>query len=162
MSTLYSIQADMAAILLEVEEAGGEITPEQEAALDALNLSREQKLSNWVRYLRNMDADLQVLEVEIDRLKQRLEQKADQADRAKERLGLVLGLGNNWTDGIFSLTWRKSAAVEARLPLEAMREAFVRVTERREFNKAAAKDYIRQHGDIPEAVVVERWHLQVK
>jgi len=162
MTTLYDLQADMALLLAEIEEAGGEITPEQEEALEALNLSRDAKLTNWVKYLKNLDADMASLEVEIDRLKHRLEQKEQQADRAKERLGLVLGEGTNWSCPIASLSWRKSTAVEPRLPLEAMREMFVRVTERREFNKSAAKAYILGNGEIPEAVLIERLHLQVK
>lgn len=159
---LYSIQADMMGLLEEIAEAGGEITPVQEEALEALTLSRDEKLTNWIKYLRNAKALEEALEAEIAVLEAKRASLRKHTDWSKARLGVLLGgPGTTWSNGAFKLSWRRTEATEPRLPVEAMREIFVRVTERREFNRTAAKDFIKANGPIPEAEIVERYSLQI-
>ena len=160
--TLYEINAELAGLLEEIAEAGGEITPEQEEALDSLSLSRDDKVENWVKYLKNLRADEEAFNAEIGELEKRRARLRKQAEWSKGRLGALLGgPGTAWRRGPHKLSWKRTEATEPLVPLSDMREIFVRITEKREFNKSAAKDYIKANGPIPEAEVVERYHLQI-
>jgi len=160
--TLYEIQADMLDVLSEVEEQGGEITEEQEARLDALSLSRNEKIENWVKYLKNLASDEAGLTAEIDELSRRRDRLRRHRDYSKSSLSGLLGYGETWKKSPHSLSWRSSFSTEPRMPLEDMREIFVRISEKREFNKVAAKEFILSNGPIPEAEIVEKRTLQIK
>lgn len=162
MTAFYTIQNDLALLLAEIDEQGGEISEEQEARLDALQLSRDEKLANWCKYLKNCDLTEAALSELIDELQYKRTRVRAMKARSLEQLGKLLGAGVKWTNGVSSLSWRKSVRCVPLVPLEQMREVFVRVTESRAFNKEAATQYIKEHGEIPEAVMVESQNLQVK
>jgi len=162
MTSFYEIQNDLALLLEEIEQQGGEINEEQEARLDALNLSRDDKLNNWCRYLENMKLTELALSAAIDDLREKKQRAQRMHERSKEQLSRLLGTGNKWTNGVHSLSWRKSTRCIPMMPLEQMREVFVRVKETREFNREAATTFIKQNGEIPEAVLVESTNLQIK
>jgi uncharacterized protein YhaN len=161
--SLYEIQAELGALLEEIAEAGGEITPEQEEALDSLNLSRDVKLENWIKYLRNLKALEAGIDAEIGALEKKRASLRRHAEWSKGRLGALLGgPGSKWRGAPgFSLSWKRTEATEPLMPLESMREIFLRIVEKREFNRTSAKDYIKANGPIPEAEIVERYHLQI-
>ena len=162
MTTFYEIQNDLALLLEEIEQQGGEITEEQEHQLDALNLSRDDKLSNWCRYLENMKLTELALSAAIDDLREKKQRAQRMHETSKEQLSRLLGTGNKWTNGVSSLSWRKSTRCVPMMGVEHMREIFVRVKETREFNREYATEYIKTVGEIPEAVLVESMNLQVK
>ena len=162
MTTFYEIQNDLALLLEEIEQQGGEINEEQEYRLDALNLSRDEKLSNWCRYLENMRLTELALSAAIEELREKKQRAQSMRERSKEQLSRLLGEGNKWTNGVNALSWRKSTRCVPMIPLDEMREVFVRIKETREFNREAATDYIKKNGEIPEAVLVESFNLQIK
>jgi hypothetical protein len=167
MTSFYEIQNDLALLLEEIEQQGGEINEEQEQRLDALNLSRDDKLSNWCRYLENMKLTELALSAAIDDLREKKQRAQKMHERSKEQLSRLLGadtqrVGYKWSDGVRTLSWRKSTRCIPMIPLEQMREAFVRVRETRDFNREYATQFIKENGEIPEAVLVEGMNLQIK
>lgn len=162
MTSFYDIQNDLALLLEEIEQQGGEINEEQERRLDELNLSRDDKLNNWCRYLENMKLTELALSAAIDDLREKKQRAQRMHERSKEQLARLLGVGNRWTNGVSSLSWRKSTRCVPLIPLESMREAFIRIKEVREFNREYATQFIKENGEIPEAVLVESFNLQVK
>ena len=162
MTTFYEIQNDLALLLEQIEQQGGEINEEQERQFDELNLSRDEKLSNWCRYLENMRLTELALTAAIDELREKKQRTQTMRERSKEQLARLLGAGNKWTDGVRSLSWRRSTRCIPRMGVEHMREMFVRVKESREFNKEYATEYIKTVSEIPEAVLVETLNLQIR
>jgi hypothetical protein len=162
MTSFYEIQNDLALLLEEIEQQGGEINEEQEQRLDALNLSRDDKLSNWCRYLENMKLTELALSAAIDDLREKKQRAQRMHERSKEQLARLLGVGNRWTNGVSSLSWRKSTRCVPLVPLESMRECFVRVTESKTFNKEYATQFIKEHGTIEEATLIEQQNLVIK
>ena len=161
--TLYEIDSQMQGILDAIEAEGGEITPEQEYALQWLGLSRAEKLTNWWKYLRNLEAYEVSIDREIEYLKARKQKVRGWQDRAERHIKLWLPAGRgNWSDGVHSLNWLRSERAEPCMPVEQMREMFIRVKETHEFNKDFAKRYIKENGEVAEAKIVEHWSLQVK
>lgn len=82
MSSLYEIDVQLAAIFAELEQMDGELTPELESRLDALQLDRLTKLDNILAVRQDFKRRSESLQSEINRLKG----LATSADLAADRL----------------------------------------------------------------------------
>lgn len=69
MATLYEISSELAAIVAMIDEAGGEITPEVERQLDALNGDLATKVERLDRWRRNLESDAVAITSEVGRLR---------------------------------------------------------------------------------------------
>lgn len=83
---LYEINAAIADILHAVAEAEGEITLDQEAALDALTMSLEAKAENIALWIRETLAKADAVKAEEARLRARRTALENAAERAKQYL----------------------------------------------------------------------------
>ena len=167
MSSLYEIQSDIEKLLNEAVENEGEISEEWESAYSALSLSRDAKLSNWYKYLRNQKASIDAIETEIERLEARREQAERAYKRSLDYLGRVLGDGNEWKSNGNAITWRTSESVEVEVPANQLanwfNERFLRIVpERIEADKVEIKKAIKAGEPVEGAKLVERRYIVLK
>ena len=108
MTRLYDIQQNILNVLDEVALQDGEITPLQEEALRLLEESKYIKLKNYVRYFRNLDSDIDEIDGEVDRLRERRLQIVRGKERLLAHVGRMLGDDGHFEDPVAGeLKWNK-------------------------------------------------------
>lgn len=108
--TLYEINAELLALLEQVDEETGELTcdPEQ---LEALAIAREAKLEGLALYVKNLSAEAAAIKAEAKALTERQKAAECKAARARQYLSDQLH-GEKFTTPKVAVSWRKSQAVQ--------------------------------------------------
>lgn len=119
---LYEITGGIFETLQEVASADGEITDEQLKRLDILECAKEEKLDNCGKLIREWQANLEAVDAEVARLKNRAAALERAIERLKEYVGGCLGVGNKCKTKLFSWYWRESARVVVDDPSMLPRE----------------------------------------
>lgn len=163
MPTLYEINVVMFDLMEEL--AQNNLPPETVAVLqkqfDDLSASREEKLAAWAGYIKGVESDVEAVDAEIKRLKEKKESYAKRAENSKKYLGYMLN-GEKWSNGVHTLSWRKSTAAVWSDPTIPVPEQFARIKTILEPNKEEIKGAILSGARVPGWVVEERRNLQVK
>ena len=83
MANIYQLQQDLLAIFDELEENGGELTPELEAQLAITEESFKSKVEDYTKVIHHYQDDLAAIKAETERLKRLKESKEKIIDRLK-------------------------------------------------------------------------------
>ncbi len=162
MATLYEINE---AILncVEVEEGTivnietGEVI--DIAALDALNMQRDEKIRNIALWYKDLLSDAEQIKAEEQALNQRRKRAENKALQLKNYLANVLD-GQKVKESKFAISWRKSQAVnildERKLPKSYLIEQAPKV------DKAGIRKALKDGADVPGAEMVEALNIQIK
>lgn len=81
---LYEIAGELATLHDHLEQTGGELTPDLEAALDGLQLALSDKAANIGRWMINLQSHERALDQEIERLTMKRAAKRNLHNRLKE------------------------------------------------------------------------------
>ena len=92
---IWQIQQDLKLIEEEIEENGGELTPELEEKLAITHDEFQSKVESYVNVIKDLDGDIQKIKVEQDRLKTLKESKQKTIDRLKK---VILDAVNSFGD----------------------------------------------------------------
>lgn len=158
---LYDIPSAWAALQEALEESGGELTPEIQAAWESLQEEGTAKVDAAAAVLRGMKATSEALAAEIGRLQAR---KAA-TEKAEERLrSLVLSVieplgGKVKTDRFTVYTTRRTScaiALEPGANIWELEPRFVR-THEPELNKTEIKKAFEAGETMPEFLAVQKF-----
>lgn len=158
---LYAIQNELTAVLTAIEAQGGEVTPEVEALLTALQLSKEQKLSNCCAAIKNWEAEVEALKREVERMKERQRIVEHRIESFKKYMLSVLGEEAKWTNGVHRLSIRDSVRVIISPDVDIPKQ-YVRVEVKEEIDKRLIKTDLESGATLPFAHLETFHHLQVK
>lgn len=112
--SLYEIQADYAALVTELLDAEGELTPELEMALAINKDELQSKAEGYALRILEFDGQADLIANEIKRLQARQKQYENTADKLKETIKaamLQFNVDKIKTDKV-TLAFRKSEVVE--------------------------------------------------
>jgi hypothetical protein len=158
---IYEVLKEHADILIELEEAGGELSPDLENRLSAISTDRDTCITSIVGAIKNYDANLDAIDSEIKRLRGL---KA-QAERSKERIKLFLSTliptGEKWAHGTHKISWRHSVRVEIAEGV-IVPEQYTRKKYTEENDKVLIKTDLECGAKIPGCSLVEEHHIQIK
>ena len=118
--SIFDIDKELYALYDEIEEAGGEITPEMEKKLELNGQEMTNKVKNITNFINNLNADILAIKSETDRL---AKLKKSKENTIKGLTNLVLFAikkygtedkkGKKWIDwGTGKVTIRKSETIE--------------------------------------------------
>lgn len=112
--SLYEIQIDHAAIVSELLDAGGEISPELEMALAINQDELKEKAVSYALRIKEFLGMSDMIKAESDRLAKRAASYKKTSDRLKEYISAaMLQFGvDKIEDKLVALSFRKSEAVE--------------------------------------------------
>lgn len=162
--TLYSITADMNAILSLIEDGEGELTPELEQALAITEEQFAQKAEDYGHAILNLNAMATAAKAEKDRLASL--QKF--YENAKKRLTDAITAAMQAFDrqkvetGTLRLSLRHTQAVGDDYDISIIPKEYKVVKVEEKPDKAAIKAAILSGQDVPGAHLVENVSLQIK
>lgn len=162
---LYELGEVLTAVAEELLANGGELTPEIEAQLSALEGAFEQKVERILLYARNLRATALAAKAEVERLSALAGSRDHAADRLVAYVKGEMERANRdkiETDRIVVRIQRNSRpSISWLLPIEDLPEAFARI--RREVDGARAYDAWKAGEPLPEGFeVVQGTHLRVR
>jgi hypothetical protein len=156
---LYELNKARFALLAELQDLEGELSPELEARLTALDAALDDKLEACCAVLKNMHGMAELHDAEIKRLKERRDAIEARAERLREWVGSFLG-AEGWERGLHRLSWRNSEAVECELEKLPDQYRVAKVVE--SADKKLLLTALKTGAQIPGAQLVKRKHLQLK
>lgn len=86
MSTLYNIEKNISDIFAEIEENGGEITPEQELALQINENELKTKLTNYRHAITEWEGDIEKCKLEVKRINDIKKIKTNRIEKLKSSM----------------------------------------------------------------------------
>ena len=155
--TLYEINEKLRDFEFEIDEETGEIMNEDE--LDALEMSRTEKMRNICMLIKNYRAEAAVLKAEADAFTRRYKHAKNEAESLANYLQRELrGESFKCTEAVVS--YRKSEAVECD-DVSLVPADFLKYKEP-EIDKAGIKAAIKNGVEIRGCRLVERQNIQIK
>jgi len=118
---LYQIEQDLLELYAQVEENGGEITPEIEERLNITQENFTNKLENYTRFVKVLEGDIALMDSEIERINKLKQTKQNLINRLELSMLNALKLFGNkdpkkdiWRFDLitFKLSTRQSQSVE--------------------------------------------------
>jgi ferredoxin-NADP reductase len=162
--SLYEINAEYQAMLeqvnFEAADNDGLVADELWDALNDLEMSRETKICNTARYIKNLRAEAAAIEAEEKALYERRKAALRTAERLETTLSNILA-GEKFSDATVAVSWRKSEAVVCTRQAEAM-DDYVRIKTTIDWDKAAIKEALKAGKEIDFAKIETRNNISIK
>lgn len=163
MANLFDISRSlMTAWDLAVDPETGEISEDDYAAIEQLEMERDAKIENIGCWIKNLEADAAAIKAEAKAMSDRAKAAEKKAEGLRGYLAAVLA-GEKWSSPKVAISWRKSVAVEiddAELP--ELPEQYIRRKVSVEADKTAIKDALKAGEVIEGCRLVERQNISIK
>jgi uncharacterized small protein (DUF1192 family) len=161
--SIYQIEQSYNQLAEELIENGGELTPELE---QSLAITEEQLQNKSVAYsfvIKEMDADIDIIDAEIKRLQAAKKQREKASDYLKERIKHAMDTFqiDEIKTPLVKINFRKSETVEVE-DVNALPYAYKTVKVVETADKVAIKEAIKNGADIIGCRVVTNKNLQIK
>lgn len=161
---IYEISRNYLQLIDELQEQGGELTPELENALKINEQDFENKAEAYCKVIINLNAEIDGLNNECVRLAEKRDRAKKAVERLKDNLTNAMLLFNyeKKSVGTFSLSFRKSEQViidDAEVILIGNPE-FIRI--KKEVDKSEIKKALKSGSEISGARLIINKNLQIK
>ena len=159
MKNLFNIDAELYEVYSEIENNGGEMSPELEAALEISEAERMTKGEGYVYVIKQLKSQADLLKAEAKRLMEIAKQYENSADKLADRLlQSVISHGQIKT-AFVTISTRKSKSVS--ITDESLLKAeYLRI--KTEPNKTAIKEALESGQEVQGALIVENYSLNIK
>jgi hypothetical protein len=158
--SIYNIIQDQRYTLQEIEELGGELTPELEAKLEIQAHQLEVKSVNYLHVISTKESFNGLIDAEIKRLQAMKKANDNLIDRLKDNLLNAVKTFGNFEVGLHKFGTRKSSTVEVedvnQLPNEYKT---IKITEAAD--KMAIKKAIESGIEIEGCYIKEHQNLKI-
>ncbi len=159
---LYEIKTQYEEILFKFRNAETEVELAEIAdELAAIEGTLEEKLDNCGRVFRTLESEAEVYKQESRRLAGKANTLENRADRLRDYVGFVLGVGNKAKTALFDFSWRKSEAVKIERE-DLLPESYKRTKTIVEPDKIIIKQDLKGGIEVPGASLATNFSLQIK
>ena len=159
MKNLFNIDAELYEVYSEIENNGGEMSPELEAALEISETERMTKGEGYVYVIKQLKSQADLLKAEAKRLQEIAKQYENSADKLADRLLQSVITHGQIKTAFVTISTRKSKSVsitdESLLGAEFMRV-------KTEPNKTAIKEALESGEEVQGALIVENYSLNIR
>lgn len=161
---LYEITAELQTLFDTIIENDGEITPEQEEQLAVSREALTEKAESYCKAMANLNAEIDGLKAEEQRIAKRRRTEERLRDRLKENLkNAMQAVGESKMDaGTFRLSLRNSEAVEVDDSVVVSNLPEDLYTVKYEVSKTACRDYLKGGGELEGVRLVQRQNLNIR
>lgn len=151
---IYQIQQDLLAIFDELEENGGELTPELEEKLAITQEEFKDKVEDYTNVIKTLDSDMAAIKVEQARLKTLYDKKEKVSNKLKETIikainefGDTKKTGVKYLDyGTGEVSVRKTQVVKVNDSL--VKEIEIQLSNAAQYNKQINQLDVCDHIDV--------------
>lgn len=161
MSTLYEINEQILRCVKDgdmvVDTETGEVI--DMAALDALQMARDEKLTNIGKWILDLKADAKAIREREISLAERRKAKENKAEQLMDYMNMILA-GKKFECADFKASYRKSQAVEVT-NAEKIPAPYLIIQEPK-VDKAGIKKALKAGEEVPGAKLVERNNLSIR
>ena len=167
---LYQIEQDLLELYAQVEENGGEITPEIEEKLNITQENFTNKLENYTRFVKVLEGDIALMDSEIERISKLKQTKQNLVNRLELSMLNALKLFGNkdpkkdiWRFDLvtFKLSTRQSQSVEI-LDEEDIADRFKVTKTTESISKTLIKKAIEDGQTVNGAIIKINHSLSIK
>jgi hypothetical protein len=159
MKNLFNIDAELYEVYSEIENNGGEMSPELEAALEITEAERMTKGEGYVYVIKQLKSQADLLKAEAKRLQEIAKQYENSADKLADRLLQSVIAHGQIKTAFVTISTRKSKSVS--ITDESLLKAeYLRI--KTEPNKTAIKEALESGQDVQGALIVENYSLNIK
>ena len=159
MKNLFNIDAELYEVYNEIENNGGEMTPELEATLEITEAERLTKGEGYVYVIKQLRSQSDMIKSEIKRLQEIEKRYQNSADKLADTLLQSVVAHGQIKTALVTISSRKSKSVsitdESLLGAEFMRI-------KTEPNKTAIKEAIESGQEVQGALIVENYSLNIR
>lgn len=159
--SLFIVQNELLDLLNAIEEAEGEITPQQSEQLTISRAELKQKGLNYVHFIKKLESDIALAKVYEDQVKAFKQRKEKLIERLKDALLDAVQINGDIETDIFKITTRKSESVqvteEAAIPMCYYTSKMVKT-----LDKVKIKEAIKSGESVPGAELRENKNLSIK
>lgn len=157
--SIFDIERDLLSIFEELEDNGGELTPELEEKLELNGQEVTRKVKSYVSYIQKLNADIATIKTEQDRLDKLAKSKQNTIDNisnlvlyAIDKFGTEDKKGKKFFDwGTGKVSTRKSTSVEVDSKKINGLTDIIQMT----FTDAIYTGMIRQASSIDEGAILD-------
>lgn len=161
MNSLWQISNELLLIEQQLEELGGEITPEIEQALEITQKELQSKCLNYVHFINHIQTQISEAEIYKSKVLDYISKKEKLLERLKNALNeAVTKFGTIETD-MWKLSQRKSESVEI-VDLDKVPDKFKTIKQNIQADKTAIKQALKNGENIEGAKLIEKQNLQIK
>lgn len=163
-NTLYKISQDLDSILSQLEENGGEITPEIEQALTITQEQFAYKCEDYAAAILNIEAVAAAAKAEKDRLAKLQKFYDDTAKRLRTAISTAMLKYDipKVENGTMRVFLRHTQAVDPNIDLAVLPKQFKTTKVEEVADKKAIKEAILAGEDVPGASLVDNYNIQIK
>lgn len=159
MKNLFNIDADLYKVYSEIENNGGEMSPELEAALEITEAERMTKGEGYVYVIKQLKSQADLLKAEAKRLQEIAKQYENSADKLGDRLLQSVIAHGQIKTAFVTISTRKSKSVS--ITDESLLKAeYLRI--KTEPNKTAIKEALESGQEVQGALIVENYSLNIR
>ena len=159
MKNLFNIDAELYEVYNEIENNGGEMTPELEATLEITEAERLTKGEGYVYVIKQLRSQSDMIKSEIKRLQEIEKRYQNSADKLADTLLQSVVAHGQIKTALVTISTRKSKSVsitdESLLGAEFMRI-------KTEPNKTAIKEALEAGQEVQGALIVENYSLNIR
>lgn len=159
MANLFNIDEELYKVYNEIENNGGEMTPELEAALEITEAERQTKGEGYVHVIKQLRSQSEMIKNEAKRLYDLAKKYENSASVLSDKLLESVVAHGQIKTAFVTISSRKSKSVtitdESLLGAEFMRI-------KTEPNKTAIKEAIEAGQEVQGALIVENYSLNIK
>ena len=159
MKNLFNIDAELYEVYNEIENNGGEMTPELEATLEITEAERLTKGEGYVYVIKQLRSQSDMIKSEIKRLQEIEKRYQNSADKLADTLLQSVVAHGQIKTALVTISSRKSKAVsitdESLLGAEYLRI-------KTEPNKTLIKEAIESGQEVQGALIVENYSLNIR
>jgi len=159
--SLYHVNEDYISIITEIENAEGEITPEQDKALSINKAELEEKTESYIEAINRKEAYIDRISKELERLGKVKKRQQSSIDRMKGKLIDAVTIFGEYDAGLYSVKTQDSKSVsildESKIPKQ-----FIVTEEKSKIDKTAIKKAINDGELVNGAVITVNKNLKIK
>jgi len=163
MSNIFQIQNEYQRLINILIDADGELTPELEIELQLNKEELQAKAINYGFVVKQLDAEVDIIDLEIGRLQGLKKVRKNAIDRLKTNLSNAMQSYEvvEIKSPIIKINFRKSESVEFTNLVDVPEDYFTIKVEKIP-NKIAIKDAIKSGIEVPGACISINQNIQIK
>jgi vacuolar-type H+-ATPase subunit D/Vma8 len=159
MKNLFNIDAELFKVYNEIENNGGEMTPELEAALEITEAERLTKGEGYVYVIKQLKSQAEMIKSEIKRLQEVAKRYETSAEKLSDRLLESIVAHGQIKTALVTISSRKSKSVSIT-DENLLGAEFLRI--KTEPNKTAIKEALESGQEVQGALIVENYSLSIR